>query len=88
MFTTEADDVNLARDSSDRFREGLERQASASGIYHKKFVKHLCTMANNLKNRKNQVFAPCMLVCVWRTGQRQQEKKQGSKRGLKGGLEQ
>ena len=88
LFTQEADEVNLARDSSDSFRAGLERQASACGIYHKKLIRHLSTIANNLKNRRLQIFAPGMLVCAWRTGMRQQEKRQGSKRGLKGGMEQ
>ena len=45
-------DANLARDSSSSFREGLERHAAACEICHKKLVKHVCTVANNLKNRR------------------------------------
>ena len=73
LFNKDAEDSNVVREGAEAFRENLERQAEACGIYHKKLVKHITTVAANLTTRKVRVFAPGMLVCVWRKGVRQQE---------------
>ena len=85
MFDDEAADVNAARWSNEKFKEGLERQATAQHVISLKILRAQEVQARNARNRRRHVFAPGMRVCVWRTGRPSKRDERGPGIGPKKG---
>ena len=67
----------LPRNTNEKFQENLKKRTVARQVVTEKIMKNQILRAKQAKSYPPQIFAPGMLVCVWRKGRPGSKKSRG-----------